>query len=316
MPIKLIIDADSGIGDALAIALAMISPDVDLIALTATSGVVSGEQATRNLQTLVETVDPPKWPRIGSSTLPIPVSTFDSLGGQARPVDMHGKYGLGDLESPASELQHLKDSVKLITDLVKEFPQEITLLTLGPLTNVQAAVERVPDFLMQLGGLVCYGGTHRGPGDVSPVAEFNIHADCDAARNVLTAVATKTLVPIDVARQFVFTFDDLRKFDFASQGNFGRLFESLVTYSLRAHHARLGVEGISLPEIAALFAVTHPELYEKVMLPLDVETEGQLTRGMTVIDRRLRCQTAPNIEVVTGVSPLELEHELQGFFAA
>ncbi len=311
---KLIIDADPGVGDALAIALALVSPELDVLAVTATAGVVSGEKATQNVQTLVETLDPEKWPRIGCSDLPIPDSTFDSVGGRTRPIDLHGAGGLGTLSAPASSLQHLKPSAKLLTEMVREYPQEITLLTLGPLTNVYRAMELTPDFLALLGGLVCYGGTHFGPGDVSPVAEYNVHADCEAARNVLTAHATKTLVPLDVASRFVFTFDELRKLDFTRSGKFGELFESLVSFSLRSHLARLGMEGVSLTEIVALFAASKPELFQREMFPLDVETQGELTRGMTLIDRRLRRESTPNIELITGFDPHVLERELRQHF--
>ena len=93
---KVIIDADPGIGDALAIALALSDPRLDVLALTATAGVVSGEQATRNLQSILESLDPAKWPRLGCCSNPTPVSTYDSLGGNARPIDLHGARGLGE----------------------------------------------------------------------------------------------------------------------------------------------------------------------------------------------------------------------------
>ena len=311
---KLVIDADPGIGDALAIALALSDPDLDVIALTATAGVVSGDQATRNLQVIVETLDPAKWPRIGACHSTVPVSTYDSLGGATRPIDLHGEFGLGEFEPPVSSLHHLKDSVKLLTDLVREYPNELTLLTLGPLTNVCQAMERSPDFLDLLGGLVCFGGTDRGSGDVSPVAEFNIHADSASAQAVLTAHITKTLVPVNIARQFEFSFEELNRFDFGGAGELGKLFQSLLTFALRTHHAKLGVEAIALSEVVALASITCRDQFEREMVPLDIETAGELTTGMTVIDRRLRTNATPNIEVVTGFESSDLEHHLSRFF--
>lgn len=311
---KVIIDADPGIGDALAIALAVSDPRLDVLALTATAGVVSGEQATRNLQSILEAIDPAKWPRLGCSSQPTPVSSYDSLGGNARPVDLHGLYGLGDIEPPVSSLQHLKDSVKLMTDLVREEPDEITLLTFGPLTNIQLAVERMPDFLEQLNRLVCFGGVNQGPGDVTAVADFNFHADPHAARAIMTSHATKSLVPLDVASQFEFSFEELNRFHFDAAGQLGAFFKRLVTYYLRANHSHLGVEGVSLSELLALMAITEPAQLTTEMRHVDVEQQGELTRGMSVIDRRMRTQETEDVEIVTGFNPSDLEHELSRFF--
>ncbi|MDG2389221.1 MAG: nucleoside hydrolase [Planctomycetaceae bacterium] len=311
---KVIIDADPGIGDALAIALALTDPRLDVLALTATAGVVSGEQATRNLQSILESLDPVKWPRLGCCSNPTPVSSYDSLGGNARPVDLHGTRGLGEIEPPVSSLQHLKSSVKLMTELVREMQGDITLLTFGPLTNIQLAVERMPDFLEQLNRLVCFGGVNQGPGDVTAVADFNFHADPDAAHAVMNSHCTKTLVPLDVASQFVFSFEELNRFQFESAGALGGFFKKLVTYFLRANHSHLGVEGVSLSELLALMAVTEPAQLTTEMRHVDVELQGDLTRGMSVIDRRMRTQTTEDVEIVVGFNPSDLEHELSRFF--
>jgi inosine-uridine nucleoside N-ribohydrolase len=311
---QVIIDADPGIGDALAILLALSDPRLDVVALTATAGVVSGEQTTKNLQSLLELLDPPKWPRLGACNRPVPVSSYDSLGGQARPVDLHGSHGLGDLDPPASSLQHLKDSVKLMTDLIKEFPGNVTLLTFGPLTNVHQAMERSPDFLSQLNRLVCYGGVNQGPGDVTAVADFNFHSDPEAAQQVMTAPLAKTLVPLDVASEFIFTFEELNRFHFESAGTLGKLFQRLVKCFLRSNLAHLGVEGVSLPELVALAAVIEPDQLTTEMRHVDVECQGNLTRGMTVIDRRMRTDATADVEVVTGFNPSDMEHLLSRFF--
>lgn len=314
MPHQVIIDADPGIGDALAILLALSDPRLDVLALTATAGVVSGEQATKNLQSLLELLDPAKWPRLGACDRPAPVSSYDSLGGQARPVDLHGNNGLGDLDPPASSLQHLKDSVKLITDLVREFPGDVTILTFGPLTNVQQAMERSPDFLSQLNRLVCFGGSAHCRGDVTAVADFNFHCDPEAAQHVMTSPLAKTLVPLDVASEFIFSFEELNRFNFAAAGSLGELFKKLVTCFLRANHTHLGVEGVSLSELVALAAVLEPAQLTTEMRHVDVECQGDLTRGMTVIDRRMRSDAMADVEIVTGFNPSDLEHQLSRFF--
>ena len=146
------------------------------------------------------------------------------------------------------------------------------------------------------------------------MADFNFHADPESARAILTAAATKTLVPTDVACEFVFTFDELNRLNFAKAGRLGEFFESLITYYLRAYHSRLGVESVPLAELVALAAVTHPNWFESEMRPVDIETQGELTRGMTVIDRRMRTQATAGVEVLTGFAEAELQHDIHRFF--
>ena len=118
MPRKLIIDADPGIGDALAIALAALDPNIDLIGVTASSGCVSGMVATQNIFTVMESVDPDKHPRLGASTAPRP--TFRQGGveppGFLDPLRLNGNYGLGTAEIPIAQLHNQRESAKLLID--------------------------------------------------------------------------------------------------------------------------------------------------------------------------------------------------------
>ena len=120
MPTKLIIDADPGIGDALAVALAMLDPDVDLIAVTATAGCVSGHTASRNLQAVVELIDPAKWPRLGASDALLPCPGGDLTPGFIDPVVLNGRTGLGDGKVPVAELHKPHEGVKLLIELVRQ----------------------------------------------------------------------------------------------------------------------------------------------------------------------------------------------------
>jgi inosine-uridine nucleoside N-ribohydrolase len=293
MPHKIIIDADPGIGDALAIVLALLDPEIDVVGITATPGCVTGEAATRNVQGLVETIDPPKWPRLGCSETQIPVPDWPDA------TSINGPTGLGDLELKVADLHHPRESAKLMTDLVKAEPHEITLLTLGPLTNVSVACERVPDFLSLLNGIVCLGGTVRHGGDITAAAEFNIYANPVAARHVLMSPATKTLVPLDVTSRAVLTFDQSNRVPTDSFSPVGQLVGGLLSYSLRAYHQHLGLEGIRLHEVVALAAISQPRLFERRAMAMEIETRGELTRGMTVFDRRGVPQWQTNIDVLT-----------------
>ena len=303
MPQKLIIDADPGIGDALAIAAALLDPDLDLIALTAVGGCVSSVQAGRNLQSVVEALDPPKWPRIGVADSgqrlqEAEVACTDSPEWQIRQRCLNGPEGLGDWKPGVADLHHPKDAPKLMTELAREYPQEIVLLTLGPLTNLALACDRDAEFLGRLRGVVCLAGSVTAPGDITPTAEFNVLHHPEAARLVLRFPATKTLVPLDVSQRTMLTFEQFHRLNLTDETRCGHLLRQLIPFALRAHHQYLGVEGMWLPELTALAAIARPKLFHRTTMAVVVETEGQLTRGMTVFDRRAKPAWRGNIDVL------------------
>jgi inosine-uridine nucleoside N-ribohydrolase len=287
LPQKLIIDADPGIGDALAIAVALFDPDIDLIGLTATAGCVTGRTATRNVQAIVENLDSPKWPRLGglTSDVPVEVPPLDPVGEMVAKVN--GPSGLGNFQVEVADLHNIRDPGRVLTELVRMAPNEITLLTLGPLTNVERACERNSDFLGLLKRFICLGGAVDGGGDVTAAAEFNIFCDPEAARNVLRMPATKTLIPLEISRQAVLTMDHIQRLGIDEASRRGRFFKEMLTYAFRAYHEELGNEGIPLREMVALAAVNHLEIFESRRMAIDVEVAGELTRGTTVADRRM-----------------------------
>jgi inosine-uridine nucleoside N-ribohydrolase len=280
---KLIIDLDPGIGDAVAAILAMLDSEIDLLALTATSGVVSGRVATRNLQGIVTQVDPPKWPRIGAAEGDDARPHTPSL--RAELESLNGPTGLGDLEIVVPQLHHRHESSKVIIDIVRSNPHQVTLLTLGPLGNVAAACERIPGFLSLLGGLVCLGGSVAAGGDATAAAEMNCFLNPEAARSVLASPEAKTLVPLDATNAVVMTYENFQRISTGVSLSTAFLNQVLPFY-FRAHHQFLGMEGIWLREVVALAAVARPDLFRLQPLKVDVEVQGELTRGMTVFERR------------------------------
>ena len=313
MPQKLIIDADPGIGDALAIAVALSDPDLDVIALTGVGGCVSPLQSGRNLQAIVEVLDPPKWPRIGvgytGPELPgvddsdLSPSRSETPEWQQHLRCLNGSRGLGEWQPAAADLHHTRDAVKLMAELTRQYPGEIVLLTLGPLTNLELACDLDSEFLLRLKGLVCLGGTVMSPGDVTPAAEYNIHHDPEAARAVLRFPATKTLVPLDSSRKAVLTFEQYDRLKLNDTTSLGKLLQNLLPFALRAYHQHLGMEGLYLSEVTALTAITRPDAFQRTTMSLDVEVEGELTRGMTVFDRRANPSWRKNIDVLSDVDP-------------
>ncbi|MDA1252561.1 MAG: nucleoside hydrolase [Planctomycetota bacterium] len=313
MPQKLIIDADPGIGDAFAIALAACDPGIDLIAVTATAGCVSGAVATQNILSIIESVDPDKWPRLGGCnalrpTFPAPESSASAFSGGNTaaffdPLRLNGNYGLGATELQFAQLHNQRDSAKLLVDLVRQNPHEICVLTLGPLSNVALASELAPDFLDLIHSLVCLGGSVGAGGDVTAAAEFNLFADPGAARTVLCSHTQKALVPLDISRNAVLTFDQFDRLNESRPDSLRWFFDELLPFSLRAHREELGLEGLPLDAVTALAAIAEPRHFSTEAMSVDVEQDGNLTRGVSVFDRRGIPRWQQNIDVLTAVDP-------------
>src|SRR5947209_13096950 len=133
---KIVLVADPGIDAAFAIALALHDPEINVLGLAATAGNVNAEQATKNVQILIEQIDPPRWPRLGAA---LPVE-YDIDG-----TRLHGPGGLGGASFPCAQLHHQHSSDKLVVDLVRQHPGEVTVVNLGPLTVLARAFDRDPE---------------------------------------------------------------------------------------------------------------------------------------------------------------------------
>ncbi len=290
---KVIIDGDPGIDDAIALTMALFDPRLEIVALTATGGIVPVEQTYKNLQAIVERLDPPRLPRLGCG------SPAES-GSPADARHIHGADGLGNLNLPVPELHHQHRAEKIIHDEIRAAPEDVTILTLGPLTNVALAFRRDPTLAAQVGQIVICGGSVDGIGDVTPAAEFNIYCDPAAAREIFRLPITKTLVPLDAARQVSFSLDLLEKLPPEST-RAGELLSRLLPFFFRSHRQQLGLEVIHLRAPLALLALTDPDLFETTPLAGDVEVTGELTAGATIFDRRGTPQWRDNMEVVTSL---------------
>jgi purine nucleosidase len=285
---KVILDVDPGIDDAVAMCLALAAPELDVVAVTATGGIVPPEQATINVQAIVEQLDPPHWPRLGAA------QSDQILRADGR--HLFGVNGLCGAHFAVAQRHHQHSSVKVICDEVRSAPGELTIVATGPLTNIAAALQQQPDLATLIGHLIILGGTLGGPGNVTAAAEFNIYCDADAARSVFRSPVTKTLIPIDLTDRIVFGFDLMDKIPNDGWPT-GDLLRRILPGAFRAYRQHLGMEGIQLHEAVAVVAAVHPELFTTERMYGDVETDGTLTHGATIFDRRRRPESQPNMDV-------------------
>lgn len=291
---KVILDIDPGYDDALALCAALGDPRLEVVAATATGGNVTPEQASRNVQALIEQLDPPRWPRIGAATAEQILRT----DGRA----VHGTGGLCGAEFQVAELHNRHPSIKVLADEVRTAPGEVTILSTGPLSNLSAMLRRERDIAPLIGHLIILGGAVGVSGDVTAAAEFNVYCDAEAAQVVFRSPVTKTLIPLDVAEQVIMTYDFLDWLKAReSRSRTARLLMKILPGAYRVHRQRLALEGIYVHAAVAIVAALHPELFTMQRLYGEVETTGDLTYGVTVFDRRRLPDNQPNMDVAVEI---------------
>lgn len=298
---KIIIDADPGIGDALAVLVAMADPSLDVLGLTAVAGTVSGIQATRNLHYLIGLSDPLRHPRVGQSDF-AGCSADQAPAGMPHQQSLNGRFGLGEIDPLVPDLHNRRDSAKLIVELVREHPQDVRILTFGPLTNIAMALELDPELPMLLNGLICLGGATESGGNVTAAAEFNMWSDPQAAHNVMKSPVGKILVPLETSQGPGLTFDDIDRLSgLIPSTPVGELVTGLMQFAVRANRQHMPREDVSLPAVATLAVASRAAVFLTETVSLDVETSGELTNGMTVVDQRPFGARQSNAELVTEI---------------
>ena len=309
MPKKVILDVDPGIDDAMVLCLALFDPAVEVIAVTSTGGNVSPQVASRNLHAIVEYLDPPRLPRIGFGTEP-----DDGLPIDGRHV--HGIDGLGGTVLPSAALLTQHPAEKVICDAIRSAPDEVTVITLAPLTNLARAFQRDPVLPQLIDRVVMMGGTLDVAGNITPAAEFNIFCDPPAAKQVFQSPCTKTLIPLDITNRIKFTLGHLDQLPSEST-KIGGFLRSILMPAFRAYRQHFGLEGIHIHDMITYMAAIHPELFTMKEVAGNVETIGELTTGMTVFDRRRIPDWLPNMEVAYFIEKEKvIERTLQGLHYA
>ncbi len=301
---KVIIDCDPGIDDALALAIALFDPRFEVVAVTACAGTVDGDQAEHNIRALVERLDPPRMPRIGSALDP-------ELGAAvSNGTLLHGDDGLGNVKWELVSRQHTLPSDKLISDCLRNFPGEVTILCTGPLTGVARAFQRDPAIVEMVDRLILTGGSVSGTGDVTPAAEFNMHLDPQSARSVFAAATTKSLIPLEISSRLRFGWDLIDLLP-SKHSNVGAIFHEILPHLFRSTRQQLGHETLALPAIMPLLMLVEPMLFEFEEMAGDIEVSGELTMGATVFDRRTPRVWRTNMEVATN---LDVEAARDAFY--
>jgi purine nucleosidase len=291
---RIIVDTDGGIDDALALLYALASPDVSIEAITTVSGNVSLAQATRNVFEVLRVAGARNPPQVAQG------AAAPLAGPLVSATDVHGEDGLGGWTAirpaPDGAVSPIHAS-QLIPKLARSHPGEVTLVTLGPLTNLALALHADSDGLRSLKGIVVMGGTVWAPGNVSAVAEFNVYADPEAAREALHSGIPLTLVGLDATRQVALTREVLEASLGPRNDTRAAFLRHICNRLFSLYQVRSGGEICYLHDPLAIAVALDHTLVETQRLCLDVEVRGEISRGLVVAEQRPWVKSLPNAEV-------------------
>jgi purine nucleosidase len=277
MPV--VLDMDPGVDDALALMLALHSPELDVLGVCTVNGNVPLETATNNALAILSMLGKPDLPVYRGSEKPL----------KREPVharEIHGIGGLGDTKLPLPTAGPLGSATKFLADILEDRPGEITVIAVGPLTNLATVEQECPGLLQKAKVLVIMGGAIHEPGNVSPSVEFNFFADPDAARLVVRSGASLVLVPLDATHRACIGRSELRSWlteRSTIEASFVRLsMAPALSYTERV----FGEASFCLHDPMAVGFTVNPSLFQISKSIVDVEVEGALASGQVVADFR------------------------------
>ncbi|WP_210092463.1 nucleoside hydrolase [Ruegeria sp. HKCCSP346] len=288
-PRKIIIDTDPGQDDAVAILLALASPeDIEVLGITAVAGNVPLELTAKNARIVCELA--------GRTDIPVYAGCDRPLN---RPLvtaeHVHGKTGLDgpDLPDPQMPLTEGHAVDFIIDTLRAEEPGTVTLCPLGPLTNIATAFSKAPDIVDRVQEIVLMGGAYFEVGNITPTAEFNIHVDPEAADIVFKSGRPIVVMSLDVTHKALVTKP--RNDAFRALGNkVGIAVAEMTDFFERFDKEKYGSAGAPLHDPCVTAYLIRPELFSGRHVNVEIETQSELTMGMTVADWWGVTDRAPN----------------------
>lgn len=264
---KIIIDTDPGIDDAMAIMLALKSPSLDVLALTTTFGNVAVDLATKNALTLLE---------LAGSDIPVAQGVAVPLVAAAlSPPDfVHGSDGFGNIDWPASTRQaDPRSAAQLIVDMVHQYPNEVSLVALGPLGNLAKALELDPSIASLVDEVILMGGAAEEKGNVTPVAEANIINDPHAAEIVFGADWSVTMVGLDVTHQ-VLMDNELLTYIRDNNGECGDFLYQATQFYFDFYKKTFGIEGCFVHDASTIVYAVAPDIFTTEPRVIRVAVDG------------------------------------------
>ena len=275
---KIIIDTDPGQDDAVAILLALASPELDVLGITCVAGNVPLPLTLRNARIICELAGRTDMKIFSGCAAPLERALVTA-------ENVHGKTGLDGIALPEPTMpvqsRHAVDF--LIETLRSEPAGSVTLVPIGPLTNIATALIKAPDIAGRIAEIVLMGGAYFEVGNVTPAAEFNIYVDPQAADTVFRSGIALTVMSLDVTHKALTTRPRIEAFR-ALPGQIGPVVASWTDFFERFDMEKYGSEGAPLHDPCTIAYLIQPELFTGRRINVEIETHSALTMGMTVAD--------------------------------
>jgi len=294
---KIIIDTDPGQDDAVAILLALASPDeLDILGIVAVAGNVGLKQNAKNALKIVEL----------SGLIGIKIYAGCDRPIRRTPVTaehVHGKTGLDgpELNEPKISLEKLHGVDFIVQTLMAANEKEITICALGPLTNIAMALIREPQIAKKVKEIVLMGGGHFEGGNITPAAEFNFYVDPEAADIVMRSNIAITMIPLDVTHQALATISRLEAIKNLGNQTGAAIFE-MLTFSERFDLKKYQWNGAPLHDPCVIAYLLEPEIFEGRLINVEIEVTSELTRGMSVADYWNVTDKTPNVNYLRHIN--------------
>ena len=286
---KLIIDTDPGIDDAMAIAYAHAAPEIDLVGLTTVFGNTHVHQSSRNARYLLDLLGA-ELPVAPGAALPYGADSYQPS------AYVHGDEGFGHLlDIPQIGADHPQPAAEYLVDMARAHRGELSVCAIGPLTNIADAIRLDPGFLGNLAQLVIMGGAVFCRGNITEHAEANIYHDAQAAAEVLRAEGNIVLVGLDVTLQTLYRAQDFAALAEASRTTGGFL-EDISRFYLDFYQTVAGEDGCGLHDSTAVIACTHPHLFEIVETGVMVDVAGEALGKTRAVDTGAKVRVCRDID--------------------
>lgn len=287
---KVIIDTDAGVDDAMAILLALNSPELEIAAFTTVHGNSELRFCTDNVLRILELANHGAIPvAVGAAAPLIRKATYGKF--------VHGDDGFGNTDLPSPSIKASEEhAVDLIIREVNEHPGEFTLVALGPLTNIALAIAKERSIVDKIKRVVFMGGTFMTPGNATPVSSANLFHDPHAARIVYDSGVDIISVGLDACRNFVFPKREID--EFPKKGSAGALIHQISSGVYLSYYSQyLGFPGYQSNDTPSIGYLIAPGLFTTIKRHVDIELSGEFTTAQTVVDYRERSGMPSNTEI-------------------